>query len=67
MLMRLSKIQVFNHVFFVFILISMKNLDESEDEIKKNSPKKRAGYDKDEDFDASDAKNDAEFAPEPKG
>lgn len=42
----------------------ISNLDESDDEVKKKSPKKRAGYEKDEDFDASDAKNDDEFAPD---
>jgi hypothetical protein len=41
-----------------------KDLDESDDEEKKKSPKKRAGYEKDEDFDASDTKNDDEFAPD---
>jgi hypothetical protein len=40
------------------------NLDESDNEEEKKSPKKRAGYEKDEDFDVSDAKNDDEFAPE---
>jgi hypothetical protein len=49
---------VFDLIFFYF------NLEESEDEVKK-SPKKRAGYDKDEDFDGVDTKkDDDEFAPD---
>ncbi len=44
---------------------TLLNLDLSDDEGKKKSPKKRAGYEKDEDFDAPNAKNDDEFAPDP--
>lgn len=40
-------------------------LDESDEEDKKKSPKKRAGYQKDEDFDVSNSKkDDDEFAPD---
>ncbi|CAF1440883.1 unnamed protein product [Rotaria sp. Silwood1] len=42
-----------------------KDSDVSSVESKKKSPKKRAGYEKDEDFNTSDPKNDDEFAPEP--
>ncbi|CAF4475331.1 unnamed protein product, partial [Rotaria sp. Silwood2] len=41
-----------------------KDSDESSVEKKKKSPKKRATYEKDEDFDAVDTKNDDEFAPD---
>ena len=43
----------------------MFNLDDTDDKGNKISIKKRAGYEKDEDFDVSDAKNDDEFAPDP--
>ena len=43
----------------------MLNLDNTDDESNKISSKKRSGYEKDEDFDVSDTKNDAEFAPDP--